>query len=162
MAVAVLGSCSPASPTAPELPPLSHTFASADALASAVLDALARSDRATLQQLALSETEFRAHVWPALPASQPQRNVPFEYAWQQLKQRSDAHLADIVARHAGKRYRLSRIGFTGETTQYDGFVVQRESEILAVDEAGREWVLQLFGSVLVKDARYKMFSYVVD
>ena len=52
--------------------------------------------------------------------------------------------------------------FTGETTQYPSFLVMRDSEIVAADETGRELVLRLFGSVLVKDGRCKVFSYVVD
>ncbi len=38
----------------------------------------------------------------------------------------------------------------------------RESEIIAADETGRELVLRLYGSAMVKDGRYKLFSYVVD
>ena len=38
----------------------------------------------------------------------------------------------------------------------------RESEIIAADDTGRELVLHLYGSAMVNDGRYKMFSYVVD
>ena len=38
----------------------------------------------------------------------------------------------------------------------------RESEIIAADETGRELVLRLYGSAMVKDGRVKLFSYVVD
>ena len=57
---------------------------------------------------------------------------------------------------------MTRTRFTGETTQYQSFAVMRESEIIAVDETGRELVLRLYGSAMVKDGRYKLFSYVVD
>ena len=36
------------------------------------------SDRRRAQALALTEEEFRDHVWPELPTSRPERNVPFE------------------------------------------------------------------------------------
>lgn len=142
--------------------PLAHTFDSAEALARAVLDRLARRDIDGLKALALSEQEFKDHVWPELDTSRPERNVPFEYAWGQLKQRSDGVLAGTVGRYAGRPLTFVRTSFRGETTQYPSFVVMRESEIVAADETGKELVLQLFGSAMVKDGRYKLFSYVVD
>ena len=161
-AVLATAACSaPAEPTRTSRS-LSHTFDSADALARTVLDALAHNDSARLRSLALSEAEFRDHVWPELPASRPGRNVPFDYAWGQMKQRSEGSLQQTVARYAGKRLTFVRTRFTGDTTHYQSFAVQRESEIIAADETGRELVLRLYGSALVKDGRYKLFSYVVD
>ena len=157
----VLAACSsPATPTAPST--LSNTFASPEALAQAVLGALAASDKTKLQSLALSESEFRTVVWPELPTSRPERNVPFEYAWGQMKQRSDGSLSGTFQRYAGKRLTLLRTGATGETTQYKTFFVMRDSEIVAADETGKELVVRLFGSLMVKDGRYKVFSFVVD
>lgn len=161
-AVIVMGGCSaPAEPWR-SAAPLSNTFASPEALAQAVLDALAQSDLPRLRALALSEAEFRHHVWPELPASRPERNVPFDYAWGQMQQRSEGHLDGTYARYAGKPWRLVRTAYTGETTLYTSFAVMRESEVIAADETGRELVLRLFGSAMVRDGRYKLFSYVVD
>jgi hypothetical protein len=158
----VVAACSqPSAPTASKAP-LSQTFESPEALARAVLDRFAANDRAGLAALALSEQEFRDHVWPELPTSRPERNVPFEYAWGQLKQRSDQYLADLMGRHGGRRLTFLRTAFTGETTQYETFAVRRDSEVVATDETGREWVLRLYGSVMVKDGRYKLFSFVAD
>ena len=161
-AVVLTAACSaPAEPTRSAVT-LSHTFDSPEALAQAVLARLAQKDRAGLRALPLSETEFREHVWPELPTSRPERNVPFDYAWGQLKQQSDGHLETTFARYAGKRLTFVRTRYTGETTPYQSFAVMRESEIIAADETGRELILRLFGSVIVKDGRYKIFSYVVD
>jgi hypothetical protein len=155
-----IGCSSPATPTASST--LSNTFATPDALAQALLGALAASDKTRLQSLALSEAEFRDHVWPELPTSRPERNVPFEYAWGQMKQRSDGSLAYTFQRYAGKRLTFVRTGTTGESTQYKTFLVMRDSEIVAADETGKELVIRLFGSLMVKDGRYKVFSFVVD
>jgi hypothetical protein len=162
---AVLGTaaCSaPAEPSRSAATPLANTFESPEALAQAVLTKLAQRDLAGLRTLPLSESEFRDHVWPELPTSRPERNVPFDYAWGQMKQRSDGQLDTTFARYAGQSLQLVRTGATGETTTYASFAVRRDSEIIAVDEAGRQLVLRLFGSVLVKDGRFKIFSYVVD
>jgi hypothetical protein len=150
------------SPSAPSPTPLANTFESAEALATALLGRLAARDSQAVAAMALTEAEFRDHVWPELPASLPERNVPFEYAWGQMKQRSDASLAGILGRYGGRTLTLRAVAFTGETTTYRTFVVRRDSEIVAADETGREWILRLFGSMLVKDGRHKVFSFVVD
>jgi hypothetical protein len=161
-AVLLTAACS--TPAAPSHPPasLAHTFSSPESLAQAVLDALARKDLDGLRALALSEAEFRDHVWPELPTSRPERNVPFEYAWGQMKQRSDGYLAGTFERYGGKPLKFVRTRFTGETTGYPSFSVMRESEVIATDETGRDLVLRLYGSAMIKDGRYKLFSYVVD
>ena len=161
-AVALMAACTaPAEPTR-SAGALSHTFESPEALAQAVLTRLAQKDLAGLRALPLSEAEFREHVWPELPTSRPERNVPFGYAWGQLKQQSDGHLENTFARYAGKPLTFVRARYTGETTTYESFAVMRESEIVAADDTGRQLILRLYGSALVKDGRYKVFSYVVD
>lgn len=161
-AVIATAACSaPAEPTR-SAAPLSHTFASPEELARAVLTALERKDLDALRALPLSEAEFRDHVWPELPTSRPERNVPFDYAWGQMKQRSDGSLGSTLGRYGGRSLRFVRAGFTGETTEYSTFKVMRESEIVAADENGRELILQLYGSAMVKDGRYKLYSFVVD
>lgn len=160
IALAMVACTQPTSPSGK--PALSGTFESADALAQAVLQGLATRDVPRLRALALSEAEFRDHVWDELPTSRPERNVPFDYAWGQMKQRSDGSLQDTIGRYAGRPLKLVRARFTGETTQYQTFLVMRDSEIVAMDEAGRELALRLYGSAMVKGGRYKLFSYVVD
>jgi hypothetical protein len=162
VAVLATAACSsPAEPTSPAVP-LANTFESPEAVARAVLSALAERNVDRLRELPLSEAEFRQHVWPELDTSRPERNVPFEYAWSQLKQQSDAFLQQTMSRYAGRRLTFVSTRFTGETTQYTSFSVMRESEIVATDETGRDLVLRLYGSAMVKNGRYKVFSYVID
>ena len=161
-AVALTAACSnPNEPTGSAVP-LANTFESPEALARGVLDALSANDAARLRALQLSEEEFKLHVWPELPVSRPERNVPFEYAWGQLKQRSDGSLQTTLSRYAGRTLTFRRTRFTGETTKYASFEVMRDSEIIAADETGRELILRLSGSAMLKAGRYKLYSYVVD
>lgn len=161
-AVIMTAACSaPSEPTRAPLP-LAHTFESADALARAVLTALETKDGPLLRALQLSEDEYRDHVWPELPVSRPERNVPFDYAWGQMKQHSDAFLQETLQRYGGRRLVLVETRFTGEITRYTTFSVMRDSEVIARDETGRDLILRLYGSAMVKDGRYKMFSYVID
>ena len=142
--------------------PLAHTFADPEHLARAVLDALAHNDVESLSALALTEREFREHVWPELPASRPERNLPFDYVWGQLKQRSDHSLRQILARYGGRRLELVGVDFDGETTRYTTFLVRRASSLRVKDHEGQESNVKLFGSVMVQAARHKLFSFVVD
>ena len=142
--------------------PLPNSSKSLDVLAHSVLDAVSRRDHTTLRALALNEEEFRRYVWPELPASRPERNTPFSYIWGDLRTKSDADLHEMLAAHGGRTYRLERVTFTGETTQYDSFVVHRDSTLEVRDPDGTRHTLQLFGSVIEKGGRFKVFSYAVD
>ena len=161
--LATAAACSaPAEPTRATAASLSNTFDSPEALGRAVLSALATRDLERLRALSLSEAEFGEHVWPELPTSRPERNVPFDYAWGQMKQHSDASLSETVSRYGGRSLRFVQTRFTGETTQYQTFRIMRDSEVVAADESGRELILRLYGSAMEKAGRFKLYSYVTD
>ena len=144
------------------LSPLGHTFESPEAVARAVLGALAEEDGPLLVALALSEMEFRTVVWPELPSSRPERGLPFEYAWGDLHQKSTNELRRLLARAGGRRYELLGMTFDGESTPYETFTVHRDSRLRIRDAEGAERDVRLFGSVLQRGGEYKLFSYVVD
>lgn len=144
------------------LSPLGHTFESPEAVARAVLGALAEEDGPTLVALALSEMEFRTVVWPELPSSRPERGLPFEYAWGDLHQKSTNELRRLLARAGGRQYELLEMTFDGESTRYETFTVHRDSRLRVRDAEGAERDVRLFGSVLQRGGEYKLFSYVVD
>ncbi len=127
-----------------------------------MLTALAANDVDTLRALPLDELEFRTAVWPDLPSSRPERGVPFDYAWGDLHQKSDNALRRLAARRGGRRYELVAVRFAGETTAYRTYRVHRETVLDLRDEEGNQTTLALFGSILERDGRFKLFSYVVD
>lgn len=143
------------------VPPLAHTYPAAEPLAEAVFDALARKDRAALEGMALSEQEFRHHVWPELPAARPERNLPFSFVWGDLRQKSTGALTETLAQHGGRRYELVRVEFSGRT-DYATYRVHREATLHARDSAGKNHVLRVCGSFIEKDGAWKVFSFVVD
>jgi hypothetical protein len=142
--------------------PLAHTFESPEALGGAVLDALARKDRAALDAMALSEQEFRAYLWPHLPVSRPERNMPFDYVWSDLAGKSRAFLRARLSAGARAEGQVKRVVFDGASTRYGDVTVMRRARLVLQDAAGREQDVRAFGSVLVKDGRYKLVSYVTD
>ncbi len=143
-------------------PPLADTEPSSEALAGAVLDALAAGDADRLAGLALDGQEFRDVVWPELPASRPERGVPVSYAWADLHQKSSNALRRLVARWGGQRFTLLGVAYGGETTDYRTYRVHRETRLRVRDESGRETEMAFYGSTLVRGDEYKVFSYVVD
>jgi len=143
------------------VPPLSHTHPSPSLLASAVLDALASRNRQGLEALALNETEFRDHVWPRLPASRPERNLPFSYVWGELRQKSAQALTSVLSREGGKRYELIDVRFAADS-DYGTYRVRRGATFQVRDASGMQFDVRVCGSMLEQDGAWKVFSYVVD
>ena len=141
---------------------LSNSHGSSESLARAVLSALEKRDVNALNTLALNEQEFRDHVWSELPAARPERNLPISFVWGDLHQKSDTNLRQTIAKYGGNSYELVSIRFVRGSTDYRSYRVHRESEVTVTDREGRKQDLRLFGSVLEKDGRFKVFSYVVD
>ena len=106
---------------------LSNTLESPEALARAVLTAFAQGDVATLERLALTENEFRYLVWPQLPASRPERNVPWDYVWKDLQAKSRQQLRARISEWPDGQLELVNVEFTGEKTDYGTYRVHRDT-----------------------------------
>jgi hypothetical protein len=142
--------------------PLRGTAESPEALAIQVIEAYRAGNRQALDALALTREEFRAHVWPELPISRPEVNLPFDVAWGQLAQKSALYQGQLSRGLEGHDWTLVRVAFAGEATEYDGVTVHRDTELLVRNGAGEERTIRLFGSTIEQDGRYKVFSFVVD
>jgi hypothetical protein len=142
-------------------PPLANAHPSAESLATAVVEAVRQADRPALEALAVSEREFREHVWPRLPAARPERNLPFSYVWGDLRQKSGLALAATIQQHRGRLYDVMTVSFSG-ATDYIDYKVHREATFRVRDSTGNESDLRVCGSLIEKDGAWKVFSYVVD
>lgn len=146
-----------------EAPPvLEGGLPSKEALAQAVVDAMATPDRDTLAALAISEGEFRTHIWPRLPASRPGVGMPADYVWADTSIKSRGHLARAIEARAGRRATVEQVTFRGPATDYGGIRIHPETE-LTLREEGRETTrARLFGSMVEAGGRWKVYSYIVD
>jgi len=142
--------------------PLVEAADSPTEAARQVVDAIGRNDRGRLEQLAVSEAEFREQVWPELPAARPERNLTADYVWTDLHQKSQASLGDTLRKHAGRGYAFVDVTFQGPVSRYAGYEVHREAVVRLRRPDGTETEERLFGSMIQKDDRWKVFSYVVD
>jgi hypothetical protein len=142
--------------------PLPNSHESPEALSRAVLAAIEARDTDALRALALNKEEFTEHVWAELPAARPERNLSPSFVWGDLNQKSNIMMRETLAAHGGNKYTLVSVRYLGETTAYNSYLVHRESELTVKDADGSERQVRLFGSVIEKDGRYKVFSYVID
>jgi hypothetical protein len=142
---------------------LEHTLESPEAVARAVLKRLNTRDIAGLQELAITEHEFRKLVWPKLPAARPGRNIPWDYVWNDLRSKSTMQLqARVHEWQPSGDGAVVKVEFTGETTDYETFRVRRKSAVTIRTPDGHETRHRLFGSIVEQAGRYKVFSYVAD
>ena len=152
--IAVLAACGPSA--------LINVHTTAEGVARAILDAVARKDWETLRVFAVTEQEFRVHIWPSLPAARPERNLPFSYIWGDLRQKSETSLAGMLAARGGQRYDLVSVAFGKSPTDYAGFRIYREPLLTVRTSDGSVEELRLTGSFLQKDGVWKVFSYLAD
>lgn len=143
-------------------PALSHAETSIEGLALAVLDAVAARDEERLHALALSEQEFRAIVWPELPAARPERNLTADFVWDDLRVKSLASLGATLTRFGGTRLSLVSVQFADETTPYESYLVHRKATLVVKGADGTDETVRLFGSVFEQGGRFKVFSYNID
>jgi hypothetical protein len=141
---------------------LQHTHASPKAVAEAVVAGLDRRDAAALERLAVSEQEFQRLVWPRQPASRPERNIPWEYAWRDLAGKSRLQLRGRVSEWRPAAVTVVDVRFDGEATDYGSYRVLRKSRVTLRDAEGRLTTARLFGSIIEQRGRFKVFSYVAD
>ncbi len=100
-------------------------------------------------------------MWPRLPASRPERNLPFSYVWGELRQKSAQALTSVLSREGGKRYELIDVRFAADS-DYGTYRVRRDATFQVRDASGMHFDLRVCGSMLEQDGGWKVFSYVVD
>jgi hypothetical protein len=142
--------------------PLAGTRGSPEAVAEAVLEAMAAGDTACLRALALTEEEFRGHVWPHLPVSRPEVNMPFDVMWGMLAQTSHGYLRQTLAAVDGDRLVLRSLRFAGASSTYGQVRVHRDAELVVAGRDGDERIVRVFGALVEQEGRWKVFSYVAD
>ena len=126
-----------------------------------VLEALAAGDNASLAALRLSRDEYVDDVWPELPASDPDLNVPIEYVWADIEARDRSALARLAPQFDGLAAELVDVACTGEVKEFETFRVHTDCWVTIAVAPGHRRI-QLFKDVLERGAGYKLFRYYDD
>lgn len=135
---------------------------SLDALGQEAWTALVAGDTAGLRRLRLTEREHNELVWPELPASASEAGFPVDFAWQNIRTRNAAAVADLLAVFGGSGARLLDTRCAGSAESYATFRILRECGLVLEWEDGTERRLEAFRHVLEMDGRYKIFRYYSD
>ena len=132
---------------------------SPDQLGLAVVEALNRKDIEALNRLRVQREAYLGWIWPAFPASRPPNNFPGDFAWSNLNKKCNIGMKKWIARYGGHNLKFVGIRFDRPQETYDGFQLLRGTVLTLQNATGEKRDLEILGSVVVKDDRYKLLSY---
>ena len=136
-----------------------NSFDSPDQLGLAVVDALNQKDIEALNRLRVQREEYLDWIWPAFPASRPPNNFPGDFAWSNLNKKCNTGMQKWIARYGGHDLKFVSIRFDQSRETYDGFQLLRGTVLTLQNTTGAKGELEILGSVVLKDERYKLLSY---
>ena len=136
-----------------------NSLDSPDQLGLAVVDALNKKDIEALDRLRVQRKAYLDWIWPAFPASRPPSNFPGNFAWSNLNQKCNMGMKKWISRYGGQALKFVSIRFDRPQETYDRFQLLRGTVLMLQNAAGEKRELQILGSVVVKDNRYKLLSY---
>jgi hypothetical protein len=143
----------------PQTIALEGGVASLDELLRTVERALADSDTARLFDLMVSEREYREVLYPALPASQPPINAPFETIWVTHFPEAYRGLLRTVGLYGGRDLHILELRFDRPDQDFGRFILHETSRVDIQVDGRREDNRRLFGSVIHAGGRWKVLSY---
>ncbi|RKU31034.1 hypothetical protein C6499_05240 [Candidatus Poribacteria bacterium] len=132
---------------------------SPDQLGLAVVDALNNKDIEQLNRLRVQREAFLDWIWPKFPASRPPSNFPGDFAWSNLNKKCNIGMKKWSDRYGGHNLKFVGIRFDRPSETYDGFQLLRGTVLTLQNAAGEKRELQILGSVINKNNRYKLLSY---
>lgn len=134
------------------------TFASAEEMAAFFIAGLAEGASERIWSLALNEAEFRAAVWPHLPAARPGTNFSPEFVWQIYDVRNRAAFERLIEDWGGSFLEFVDLDIA-EVDDYGAFRIHRDPVLRVRDASGRERSVRLFGSIIEQDGNFKLYAF---
>jgi hypothetical protein len=62
--------------------------------------------------------------------------------------------------YGGKKFEFLGVRFAKEAMKYNNATVHRDARLTVRNEEGHEGEVEMFGSILELDGKYKVFSYI--
>jgi len=142
---------------------LSNAAPSIDTLVDQFLDALAAKDFNALEQLRVTETEYRTFI---LPGSVPPGEWPKEYPptpsvyyWDIMNTKSMYSLRSLLGSYGGQHYRRKAVSFGKGTQDYAWYKAYKKVHVAVEDDQGQESEIDT-GSIAEVDGQYKFISFL--
>lgn len=131
---------------------------SPEELVKDVLQALQDKDTAALNDLAVTESEFKQSVWPLLTLVRGSRTAT-SYFKDVYDPTSRQVAKNLIAQYGGQTLQLVKIT-PGEPRQVkSGYRVYPSVEVALRDESGQVKPVKLFGSMVEHDGHFKVGTY---
>lgn len=128
---------------------------SPDQIGLAVVDALNRKDIEKLNELRVQREEYLSWIYPAFPKS----NFTADFSWSNLNKNCNIGMNRWIDRLGGVNLSFVSIRFDKPVESYDGFQLLRGTVLTLQNQAGEKRDLNILGSIVVKNNRYKLLSY---
>ena len=133
-----------------------NSLDSPDQLGLAVVDALNSKDIERLNAYRVQRSEYVSWIFPAFPKS----GFPSDFAWSNLNKRCNVGMRRWIERLGGLNLSYVEMRFDKPTQIYNGFELLRGTVLRLKNATGQELDLKILGSVVKKNDRYKLLSYV--
>ena len=140
----------------PANPVLQNSYASAEHVARAALDALERGDREALEAMLVTTDEYRTHFWEQLP----NRGLPFKFVRVNSVENTRRALNELLPRWEGERFELLDVRYNKDVEHYADFTLYRGA-ILRVRRIsdGRIGELELLDVLFDRGGEWKPLNY---
>jgi hypothetical protein len=132
---------------------------SAEALASALLTALAAGDDDRLAGLLVNQEEFRGIFWPEFPASRPYVKVPWQDAWRLHLASCGEHVREAMDDFRGSAFDLETVELP-QRVEYRNFTMFRDVVLHVRDaSSGVETSLLCVPILVERHGRWKAYIF---
>ena len=132
-----------------------NSLHSPDQIGLAVVDALNLKDVEKLNQLRVRRNAYISWIYPAFPKT----NFSADFAWSNLNKKCTVGMKRWIERYGGLNLSFVDIRFDKPTQTYKGFHLKRGTVLTLKNYKGQKMELEILGSIVMKDNRYKLLSY---
>jgi len=126
-----------------------------------VLAALESKDRHVLEQLVVTQAEFRKYVWPSIADEAGNGKMDAEGYYLIYALSSRAGLSDRLAELGGRKWQLVGLVFATNTKPTKGYRLLLRPQVKIRDASGQEKTIPLISGVLEHNGTCKVMSFYV-
>ncbi len=132
-----------------------NSLDSPDQIGLAVVDALNCKDIEQLNRLRVQRDEYVSWIYPGFPKN----NFPSDFAWNNLNKKCNIGMKRWIQAYGDLNLSFISISFKRPKESYGGFHLLRGTVLTLKDISGKKLKLDILGSVVVMNNRYKLLSY---